>query len=123
MDFEFTKAQLMFKQEVVRFAKKEIVPRVQEHDLKEAFDFESFRKLGEFGILGMHFPEAYGGAGADVVTTVLAGEALGEAGVDGGLTLAYGAHTFLCADTLFRNGSEAQRRKYIPRLASGEWIG
>jgi len=123
MDFEFTKEQLMFKQEVIRFAKKEIVPRVQEHDLKETFDFESFRKMGAFGILGLHFPEEYGGEGADVVTTVLAGEALGEAGVDGGLTLAYGAHSFLCADTIFSHGSEAHRRKYIPRLSSGEWIG
>jgi alkylation response protein AidB-like acyl-CoA dehydrogenase len=123
MDFEFTKEQLMFKKEIIRFARKEIVPRVQEFELKKQFDFESFRKLGQFGILGLHFPEAYGGGGADVITTVLAGEALGEAGVDGGLTLAYGAHTFLCADTIFRHGTEAQRRKYIPKLASGEWIG
>ena len=123
MDFAFTREQLMFKKEVIRFAKKEIVPRVQEHDLKEAFDFESFRKMGDFGLLGLHFPTEYGGEGADVVTTVLAGEALGEAGVDGGLTLAYGAHTFLCADTLFRNGTEDQRRRYIPNLASGAWIG
>jgi butyryl-CoA dehydrogenase len=123
MDFAFTREQLMFKKEVIRFAKKEIVPRVQEHDLKETFDFESFRKMGDFGLLGLHFPTEYGGEGADVVTTVLAGEALGEAGVDGGLTLAYGAHTFLCGDTLFRNGTEAQRKRYIPTLASGEWIG
>ncbi len=123
MDFSFTREQLMFKKEVIRFAKKEIVPRVQEHDRREAFDFESFRKMGDFGLLGLHFPTEYGGEGADVVTTVLAGEALGEAGVDGGLTLAYGAHTFLCGDTLFRNGTEAQRKRYIPRLASGEWIG
>lgn len=123
MDFEFTRDQLMFKKEIIRFAKKEIVPRIQAFELKKQFDFESFRKLGEFGILGLHFPEAYGGGGADVITTVLAGEALGEAGVDGGLTLAYGAHTFLCADTIFRHGTEAQRRKYIPKLASGEWIG
>ncbi|MBF0396637.1 MAG: acyl-CoA dehydrogenase family protein [Desulfobacterales bacterium] len=123
MEFAFTKEQLMFKQEVIRFAKKKIVPRVQEFDLKEDFDVESFRKLGEFGILGLHFPEEYSGGGADVVTTVLAGEALGEAGVDGGLTLAYGAHSFLCADTIFRHGTEEQRRKYIPKLAKGEWIG
>ncbi|MFZ5573501.1 MAG: acyl-CoA dehydrogenase family protein [Thermodesulfobacteriota bacterium] len=123
MDFAFTKEQLMFKKEVIRFAKKEIVPRVQEHDLNKEFDFESFRKLGEFGILGLHFPEELGGGGADVITTVLAGEALGEAGVDGGLTLALGAHTFLCADTLYRHATEEQRKKYIPKLASGEWIG
>jgi alkylation response protein AidB-like acyl-CoA dehydrogenase len=113
----------MFKKEVIRFAKKEIVPRVQEHDLKGEFDFTSFRKMWDFGILGLHFPEELGGGGADVVTTVLAGEALGEAGVDGGLTLAYGAHSFLCADTIFRHGTDVQRKHYIRKLASGEWIG
>ncbi|MBK5100320.1 MAG: acyl-CoA dehydrogenase family protein [Desulfobacteraceae bacterium] len=123
MEFSFTEEQLLFKEQVIRFATKEIVPRVQEHELKGEFDFQSFRKLGEFGILGLHFPEEFGGSNADVVTTVLAGEALGEAGVDGGLTLAYGAHTFLCADTIFAHGTDAQRNKYIQKLASGEWIG
>lgn len=123
MEFSFTEEQLMFKDQVIRFAKKEIVPRSAEHDLKEEFDFQSFRKLGEFGILGLHLPEHLGGSNADIVTTVLAGEALGEAGVDGGLTLSYGAHSFLCADTIFVHGTEAQQKKYIPRLASGEWIG
>jgi butyryl-CoA dehydrogenase len=123
MEFSFTEEQLLFKEQVIRFATKEIVPRVQEHELKGEFDFQSFRKLGEFGILGLHFPEEFGGSAADVVTTVLAGEALGEAGVDGGLTLAYGAHTFLCADTIFAHGTDAQRNKYIQKLASGEWIG
>ncbi len=123
MDFAFTKEQIMFKEEVIRFAKKEIVPRCEEHDLSCEFDFESFKKMGDFGILGLHFPEELGGQGADVITTVLAGEALGEAGVDGGLTLAYGAHTFLCADTLFKHGTDQHRQKYIPGLASGELIG
>ena len=113
----------MFKDQVIRFATKEIVPRVQEHELKGEFDFQSFRKLGEFGILGLHFPEELGGSNGDVVTAALTGEALGEAGVDGGLTLAYGAHTFLCADTIFVHGTDEQRRKYIPKLASGDWIG
>ncbi len=88
MDFSFTPEQLMFKDQVIKFASREIAPRCQEFDLKGEFDFQSFRKLGEFGILGLHFPEELGGSAADVVTTVLAGEALGEAGVDGGLTLA-----------------------------------
>ncbi len=120
MDFALTKEQIMFKKEVIRFAKKEIVPQVEEHDSKGEFDFESFRKMGEFGILGLHFPEEYGGSGADVVTTVVAGEALGEAGVDGGLTLSYGAHTFLCADTIFCHGTEEQKKKFIPKLCTGE---
>ena len=123
MEFSFTEEQLMFKEQVIRFAKNEIVPRCAEHDLKEEFDFQSFRKLGEFGILGLHLPEHLGGSNADIVTTVLAGEALGEAGVDGGLTLSYGAHSFLCADTIYVHGTKAQQERYIPKLASGEWIG
>ncbi len=123
MDFALTEEQLLFREQVLRFARKEIVPRVQEHDLKAEFDWESWRKLGEFGILGLHFPEDLGGSGADVVTSVIAAEALGEAGVDGGLTLSYGAHTYLCADTIFAHGTDAQRRRYIPKLATGKWVG
>lgn len=123
MDFALTEEQIMFRDQVLRFARKEIVPRIQEHDLNSQFDRESWNKLGEFGILGLHFPEELGGGGADVVTSVIASEALAEAGVDGGLTLSYGAHTYLCADTIFRHGTDIQRRKYIPRLAKGEWIG
>ncbi len=123
MDFAITDEQRMFKDEVLRFARKEIAPRVQEFDLAGEFDWESWRKLGDFGILGLHFPEELGGGGADVMTSVLAAEALGEAGVDGGLTLSYGAHTYLCADTIFTHGTDDQRQKYIPQLASGEWVG
>jgi hypothetical protein len=79
MDFAFTKEQLMFKKEIIRFAKKEIVPRVQEHDLKKQFNFEAFKKLGDFGILGLHFPEELGGSGADVITTVMAGNPVEQA--------------------------------------------
>ncbi len=123
MDFALTDEQRMFKDQVLKFARREIAPRAQEHDLKGQFDYESWKKLGEFGILGLHFPEELGGGGADVVTTVLAAEALGEAGVDGGLTLSYGAHTFLAADTIFTHGTDAQRQKYIPSLVTGEKIG
>ena len=123
MDFGLTEEQLMFKEQVLKFARREIVPRVQEHDLQGKFDRQSWKRLGEFGILGLHFPEELGGSGADVMTSVLAAEALGEAGVDGGLTLSYGAHTYLCADTIFSHGTDEQRRKYIPRLAAGDWIG
>jgi len=123
MDFAFTDEQLMFREQVLKFARKEIAPRAQEYDLKAEFDYESWKRLGEFGILGLHFPEELGGSGSDVMTTVIAAEALGEAGVDGGLTLSYGAHTYLCGDTIFTHGNDEQRRKYIPNLASGEWIG
>ncbi|MFH1434452.1 MAG: acyl-CoA dehydrogenase family protein [Pseudomonadota bacterium] len=123
MDFHLTDEQLLFAKEVREFARREIAPRAREHDLKEEFDFESFRKMGEFGLLGLHFPEELGGGGADVVTSVVAAEALAEGGADGGLTLAWGAHTYLCADTIYSHGTKEQRQKYIPGLASGELIG
>ena len=123
MDFALTQEQLMFREQVLKFARREIAPRVQENDLQSRFDRESWAKLGEFGLLGLHFPEELGGGGSDVVTSVVAAEALGEAGVDGGLTLSLGAHTYLCADTIFAHGNQDQREKYIPKLASGEWIG
>lgn len=123
MDFSLTGEQELLRSQVIAFARKEIMPRVRDHDLVAEFDRESWRKLGEFGILGLHFPETYGGSGADVMTCVVAGEALGQAGVDGGLTLSYGAHSFLCADTILVHGTDAQKQKYLPRLASGEFIG
>jgi len=123
MDFEFTEEQRMLKQQIIRFAKAEIVPRVQEHERAEKFDHQSWLKLGEMGILGLHFPEEYGGSGASVVTCCVAGEALGAAGVDGGLTLSYGAHSFLAADTILCHGTDEQKQRYLPRLATGEWIG
>lgn len=123
MEFSFTREQQMLKKEVIRFAKKEIVPRVREHDLKESFDTESFQKMAEFGLLGLHFPLEYGGSGEDVMTAAVVGEALGEAGVDAGFCLAYGAHTFLCGDTILRNGNESQRQKYLPKIINAEQIG
>lgn len=72
MDFGFTDEQLMFRDQVIRFAKKEIAPSSEENDRQGRFDLASFRKLGEFGLLGLHLPEEFGGGGADVVTTVFA---------------------------------------------------
>jgi alkylation response protein AidB-like acyl-CoA dehydrogenase len=123
MDFIITEEQRLFQDQVLRFARAEIVPRVQEHDLNATFDRHAWDKMGEFGLLGLHFPEEFGGSGSDVMTCILAGEALGKAGVDGGLTLSYGAHTFLCADTIFTHGSDAIKKRYLPKLISGEWIG
>lgn len=123
MDFALSEEQIMFREQVLKFARNEIVSRVQDYDLRSEFDWESWKKLGEFGILGLHFPEELGGSGADVLTSVVAAEALGEAGVDGGLTLSYGAHTYLCADTIYSHGTDSQRRTYIPKLATGEWVG
>jgi hypothetical protein len=123
MDFAFTPEQLAFHDQVLKFATKELAPLGEEADLKSEWSWEAWRKMGEFGLLGLHFPEEYGGAGADVVTTCLAGEALGEGGADGGFCLAYGAHSFLCGDTILRHGSPEQKQKYLPGLASGKLVG
>jgi len=123
MDFRLTEEQQMFYEQALRFFRKEIAPYAEAYDDKHEFCWPAWRKLGEQGYLGLHLPEEFGGSGADVLTTCLAHQAAGRAGVDGGLTLAWGAHTFLCMDTLYKWGSEAQRRKYVPRLASGEWVG
>ena len=87
------------------------------------FNFDVWRKFGEMGLPGLPVPEKYGGAGADFVTCCLAGEAVGHAGVDGGHILAWGAHTYLCAANILQHGTEAQKEKYLPKLATGEWIG
>lgn len=123
MEFSLTPEQEALRSEVLRFARAEIVPRVREHDLEGRFDHESWRRLGEMGILGLNLPPEYGGGGGSVLSCAVVGEALGEAGVDGGLCLSYGAHSFLCADTILSHGSEAQRRRWLPRLATGERIG
>ncbi len=123
MEFSFTPEQRQLREQVLRFARKEIAPRVRAHDLEGTFDRASWGRLGEMGILGLHLPPEYGGSGASVLSCVAVGEALGEAGVDGGLALSYGAHSFLCADTILVHGGEAQRRRWLPRLATGEWIG
>jgi alkylation response protein AidB-like acyl-CoA dehydrogenase len=123
MEYKFTDEQRTFFDQVTRFAKEQLAPRSEENDLKGIFDRESFRKMGEYGLLGIHFPEEYGGSGADVVTACLAGEAVGYAGVDAGLSLSWGAHTFLCGDTILCHGTNEQKQKYLPKLASGEWIG
>jgi butyryl-CoA dehydrogenase len=123
MEFGFTEEQLMFRDTVYRYAKKEIAPLVEQADLKSEFSKEVWGKLGGMGLLGLPFPEELGGSGADVVTCCLSGEALGHAGVDQGHLLALGAHTYLCTDTLFKHANDAQKKKYIPKLASGEWIG
>jgi len=123
MDFSLSQEQSMFRETVYRYGRDEIAPLCEEADLKGEFSFEIWRKLASFGILGLPFPEEFGGSGADILTCCLAGEALGHAGVDGGSLLAWGAHTYLCAHNIFAFGTEDQKRKYVPKLASGEWIG
>ena len=123
MDFSLTDEQRMFRDTVYRFAKAEIAPLCEEADLNSEFSFEIWRKFGEMELLGLPFPEEYGGSGANIVTCCLAGEAVAHAGVDGGHALAWGAHTYLCGTNIMQFGTEEQQKKYLPKLATGEWIG
>jgi hypothetical protein len=123
MDFTLNEEQKMFRETIYRFAKEQIVPLCEEADLKSEFSFEIWKKMAEMGLLGLPFPEEYGGSGADFVTCCLAGEAIGHAGVDGGHTLAWGANTYLCGADILLHGTHEQKLKYLPKIAAGEWIG
>jgi butyryl-CoA dehydrogenase len=123
MEFGFTTEQMMYRDMIYKYAKNEMVHLCEEADRKAEFSHELWEKLKIMGLLGLPFPEEYGGQGADTITCTLAGDALAHAGVDQGHLLAMGAHTYLCGDTIFRNGTEEQKKKYIPKIASGEWIG
>jgi len=123
MDFRFTDEQKAFRDQVIKFSQKELAPLAEEADWKGEFCWEAWKKMGAFGLLGLTYPEEYGGGSSDVVTACLAGEALAYGGAEGGLCLAWGAHTYLCGDTILVHGTEEQKRKYLPKLASGEWVG
>ncbi len=121
MDFEFTEEQKMLKETVAKFVDKEVVPLAPEIDEQERFPEESFKKMAEMGLFGMSIPEEYGGSGVDFVSCVLVMEELMKGCVATGNT--YGAHAILCAENIYRNGTDAQRRKYLPDLIAGEKIG
>ncbi len=121
MDLQLTEAQRAVRAMVRAFAEKEVRPVAHEYDEKEEFPWEPLRKMAPLGLLGMPFPEEYGGAGMDAVSYALAIEELARQ--DGGLTLTVASHTSLCSSHIYRFGSEAQRRKYLPALARGEKLG
>jgi isovaleryl-CoA dehydrogenase len=98
-----------------------VEPQALEYDRKELFNLPLFRKLGDLGLLGITVPEAYGGSGMDATAAVIVHEELSAS--DPGFCLAYLAHSMLCVNNLAVNGSEEQKKKYLPRLCSGEWVG
>lgn len=125
MDFKLEPHEVAFKDEVKKFAERELVPNSMklEYDEKSEFIWENWNKMREYGLCGLPFPEDYGGQGATVMMTVLAMEALGLAGVDSGTILSLSAHMILCGVPIWLLGNEEQKRKYLPKIASGEWIG
>ncbi|MHB8376384.1 MAG: acyl-CoA dehydrogenase family protein, partial [Dehalococcoidia bacterium] len=103
------------------FARRELAPIAAEIDRTDAFPPDLFRRLGALGVLGVTVPPAYGGAGADLLAGVLVIEQLARASAS--VALSYGAHANLCVNNLYANGTEDQRRTYLPALCSGEHVG
>lgn len=121
MDFEYTPEQVQLRRAVRQFAEAEILPHVMDWDEAQTFPLETIRKLGQLGYMGSIFPEELGGAGLGYVEYSIIIEELSR--VDGSVGIIVAAHTSLCSNHIFKMGDDEQRRRYIPKLASGEWIG
>jgi isovaleryl-CoA dehydrogenase len=111
----------MLRDAIATFAAAEIAPRAAEIDRENLFPSDLWRKLGSLGVHGMTVSEAYGGNALGYVAHVIAMEEISRASASVGLS--YGAHSNLCVNQIHRNGSEAQKRRYLPKLVSGEWVG
>jgi alkylation response protein AidB-like acyl-CoA dehydrogenase len=121
MDFGYTLEQQHLRKTVRAFCEAEIRPHVMEWDESQTFPDQVFRKLGELGVLGAVFPEELGGSGYSYVDYSLVIEELAR--VDPSVALCAAAHVSLCMNHIYLAGSEEQKQRYLPKLASGEWIG
>jgi alkylation response protein AidB-like acyl-CoA dehydrogenase len=119
--FVLTEEQEQLRREIRAFAAREVAPNVRRWDESSEFPLEVVKKLGGMGLLGVIFPPAYGGAGLGYVDYVLAIEELSA--VDGSLGLTVAAHNSLATNHIFLAGSEEQKKKYLPPLTSGNWLG
>ncbi|WP_289016536.1 acyl-CoA dehydrogenase [uncultured Culturomica sp.] len=121
MDFSLSKTEILFRQMIREFAEKEVKPLAAEIDEEERFPLETVEKMARLGIMGIPFPAEYGGAGGNNILYTMAVEELSRVCATTGVIVS--AHTSLCAAPIYEFGTEEQRKKYLPKLCSGEWIG
>ena len=121
MDFALNDEQLQLKKSVRDFAAREILPHVMEWDEASEFPLATIKELGRLGLMGTIFPPEYGGAGMGYIEYVTAIEELSR--VDGSVGIIVAAHTSLCSNHVFLAGNEGQKKKYVSKLATGEFIG
>jgi alkylation response protein AidB-like acyl-CoA dehydrogenase len=121
MDFSFSEDQVALRKSVRQFAEAEIRPHVMEWDEESIFPLAVVKKCGQLGYLGAIFPEEYGGAGLGYIEYAIIIEELAR--VDPSVALIVAAHNSLCSNHIYLAGSEEQKRRYLPKLATGEWIG
>src|SRR5262249_26112708 len=121
LDFQLTEEQQQLKKSIRDFSEREILPHVMQWDEGNHFPAKVIKELGQMGVMGMIFPAEYGGAGLGYVEYVIAIEELSR--IDGSVGITVAAHNSLCSNHIFQVGSEEQKRNYIPKLASGEWLG
>ena len=121
LDFGQTETQKMIAETVRDFCAQHITPHIMEWDEAQTFPLEVFKKLGELGLMGVLVPEEYGGAGLSYTEYVTAITELSR--VDPSIGLSMAAHNSLCTGHILQFGNEEQKKKYLPRLASAEWIG
>jgi alkylation response protein AidB-like acyl-CoA dehydrogenase len=119
--FRLTEDQEQLRDTIRKFAAREIAPHVMEWDEASEFPAAVVKQLGELGLMGIIVPEEYGGTGLGYAEYMLAVEELSA--VDGSIGIIVASHNSLCTNHIFVAGSEAQRRRYLPKLASGQWLG